>query len=640
MGTHPALLILPFVLVSTESSLDCITRQGKRDNILNVRIEAPDGKPIPRQFDVAIIRIEDGKRRVVKRGGTEKGSVRFDGLPVDEELVVKASCYFETEEVFDDTSESKNVSLGEGADTTIRFVFGRVYRGRAVDKAGKPLANVNLGIQLTCFPHPDSPGRDLTCRTDSAGRFRYFDLGRQEFAHMGNDLVLATLEGDQEPYRIGVQAALSLAETECGQAMPPSKTVFELGDVKFLGKTTLIAGTVVDQHGKPIPGVNIRAFFRRTNSEGFWCASSPTTGGDGTFEILDPRRYGELNIEIMEPSWAFGIQRGPFPAGSKNLRIEMRRNGGTKKPHQTVRGTLKVDPATRGLSVWFIDEQGDKSRARIDDQSGFRDWLPAGKYRVEVHGVSLTHLEEFPAPLRRIDDVRVLPTSRNVDPRLQPIDCRGATRNLRLRLEGPPSLKPRTDQSKQAPTCYADYGSVSYGLPDGCAQPDRKIDGAWNIQVPANACSFWVFRGAWAHVEWSEELQEVSIQPVREAAFHLPWVEKKLPFGAYIELHVVPVLPNLAGYPASRLMGSIGWGVSRWGPGAYLRERTCFVPVSTIYELRCEVKLRRGAMERIPVPVDLGPNPLIYIDEHGHRWGADWEAAEGRVEKALRDALR
>jgi protocatechuate 3,4-dioxygenase beta subunit len=185
------------------------------------------------------------------------------------------------------TSNSNTAPKGEPSST----IPAAILRGRVTDEAGAPLADVRVRVAIpaTDMRHVDASTehKQRETRSDADGNYRLGLLGITERTTISIDAMkpgygrlVGTLMAGGDARRVDVE---------------PGKTA----EASLTLKPALyVAGTVVDEQGRPIPAVKIVA--RSTFLRGYGFVELTTSESNGSFELfnysVEPRaRAGELS---------------------------------------------------------------------------------------------------------------------------------------------------------------------------------------------------------------------------------------------------------------------------------------------------------------------------------------------------------
>ncbi|HEX6884191.1 MAG TPA: sigma-70 family RNA polymerase sigma factor, partial [Planctomycetota bacterium] len=351
-------------------------------------VEAGSGRPIP------------GAR--VGEGWTFRRSAETDahgeyvlpgfGVSGVQELHVQASGF----------GRVQRASLPAAVDGVLRVDFelprGRLVRGRVLDPEGRPLAGAYVAAVASEQGAEGQRAEWLSGRTDVAGRFEIAGL-TPEIRHC----LLASAEGlDTRVYDF--------------PASESTEPELDLGDLQ-LAPPAVLAGTVQDEKGRPLAGVEV--LLVGTN------ADRARLRGDST---LPPAAdwYVESRRATADARGRFWF--GALPAG--DFRLHARTRGQPASPSVAVRlaegelrdGFVLVYPRGEELSGTVVDDDGrglggvyvnaslvetresgpwpsasPVASTRTGADGAFElSGLPAGRYHLSFHPFELAGDPDFP----------------------------------------------------------------------------------------------------------------------------------------------------------------------------------------------------------------------------------------------------
>ncbi|MFH0945240.1 MAG: hypothetical protein V2A76_08590 [Planctomycetota bacterium] len=292
----------------------------------------------------------------------------------------------------------------------------RVLEGRLFGADGALLKSTPCAVQ----PVPSVGFWDLTVSrptftTDEQGRFRYVIPSSEKAGS------LSIYRADPDPHRYLDQAW----RLDVSIPRPESVGLFDLGDVTMAEVPVLVAGSVKNERGHPLPGVRVSATVKPAKRDELaWLqgASSKrddgeyrfgsTTGGDGRFGLYTELGASggslTLHLEGYRP-----ILSRPFVRGETDLQLVL--GSGCQ-----LAGRLLLDDgiAARHLSVMLHGP--DQTRYIMAGQEGrfVQPGLPAGEYAFEV---SIRGEDE---PLYREGPIRLAEDQDRADQEIT-IDLRG-----------------------------------------------------------------------------------------------------------------------------------------------------------------------------------------------------------------------
>lgn len=275
---------------------------------------------------------------------------------------------------------------------------------------GRALARTALVVQVM------RPGRTRghTLRTDDAGRFT---LKLENELRDQDDVVLIVRlrgEGELTEYRGAAHLAL-------GDATRPGP--HELGPLRLQEETTIVAGTVVDDVGAPVPGLLLHASESFTDGGGpqsvSWSGGQSghlvRSDAQGRFELkCGPRRPLVLRLSPTgrEPSGNWLVKSGgEARPGDLALRLEIVRAA-------VVKGSI-AQPLGEGervrLMLRSVADGSSQGRGVETGPFVFESVLP-GRYTLQVFEDG-----EYDAPAQEIGDLVIAAGETCEDPRLAAI---------------------------------------------------------------------------------------------------------------------------------------------------------------------------------------------------------------------------
>lgn len=308
--------------------------------------------------------------------------------------------------------------------------------GRLLDGDGAPLRDVDVEVDVFLAPSDNQFfGRTVRGRTDEEGNLRLDAMG----AVLGAE----SFHGAKvEPMRARVRVAV---RDEAGritgkialQAPPAVDGVVDLGELRVPRFVDLARGTVVDDTGAPVEGVEV----------GLTKSDETSRDGDALGRALiaagasDAR--GEFVLRGEPPGEGFAVRvfgdradtfvapaPVPLPASApaSGLRFVLRRRG-------SIEGRLLLSDgaSAKDLSIRIARSDGTPMglmSPEVAFDGGFWfDRLEPASYDLDVAAGARTN---SPRPLVRLADVVVPSGAPSADPRLAAIDLRGAVRSLEV----------------------------------------------------------------------------------------------------------------------------------------------------------------------------------------------------------------
>lgn len=287
-----------------------------------------------------------------------------------------------------------------------------VLSGRIVDAQGSPLGERWFFFTLSEYKPTDSRPN---FRTDDTGRFR---LPLHRHTRKAR-LVVIDLEGGSNPPLGGSK----------GFSIPSPGKGTDLGDVRLEALPLVAGGTVVDQEGKPLPGVSV-SIHGRLPAVDFEGTFSLRTRSDteGRFWLYYPLEPCEYQIMAVSPGYATGKQQAVVGAheicfvlgGQAGLEGSLLLPEGADADRfkvildRLVMGKMQSD----GLHL-SVDREGRFSRKRANPG------LISLRIELALFGRRTIH---------RVDGFLLEADKVNRDPRLQQIDLRDKVQVVELEL--------------------------------------------------------------------------------------------------------------------------------------------------------------------------------------------------------------
>ena len=265
--------------------------------------------------------------------------------------------------------------------------------GKVVDADGKPLAGVaveayRLSYRQSCLPQA-LPAGTVTTGVDGGFSFN-MDLDASELA-----LLLAHKPG----------LALGFGNPRRGEGGPLTIE---------LGPPAVLAGTVVDESGKPVAGAAVSASLSVRSGRPCWARGYEAIGRlirktdqHGRFSFNDVPSTAQADLVVTAPGWGRvdtfrpDIGEMSFAAGKTDIRIVLAREAriegrvvqkGTSKPASGVRLFARPEPR-RGTYDFALAVSGADGSFRL---TGLR----AGDYVLEVAGTPEAPAEWVGLPVK------------------------------------------------------------------------------------------------------------------------------------------------------------------------------------------------------------------------------------------------
>lgn len=321
-------------------------------------------------------------------------------------------------------------SAGERLEHTLQLGSQHpLLEFRALDPAGAPLVETELALELFAASENISGTENPLATTDGSGRFRV------EIGHTFRN-------GDH--VRLLVQANEGDLSALCDLSRPFEPGLNPMGDLVLAPPPLLVAGIVRDAAGAAVVGaaVSVGEPVSQNPSDPdapvwYWSdlalTREPTTDARGAFEVR--MRSAAQRIRVAATLGAERSEPETVDVGSSRVELLLRGTG-------ALAGRLWLDPGIPAgllhVRAAAIDpaapdrvpfEWNQTVKPRADGEFVLGDLL-AGLVRLEVGVHGRPALVSFP-------DVLVEAKRERRDPRLDPLDLRGALRHIRLTLVAP-----------------------------------------------------------------------------------------------------------------------------------------------------------------------------------------------------------
>ncbi len=387
------------------------------------------------------VRVVDARGQVVPVQGRVLLSV--ERRPVQGELIAAADQVDTVTPLVDGEATIAGVGIGGRFDVTVSpaggGTFGENFEGprragelvevaipvpdsflmlvgRAVDATAQPIASASLTLRTVReYLNEDrvlqmSP---LEVRTDPEGRFaaslrlpppdpsahRAWRLRAELCWHMEN-----------------------LPRLAAELRVPTSGGIVEAGDVVLQASEPLLAGRVVDESGRPVPGGRVRVTRSSGNRRFSVMIEGGATDADGRFAVYGPCTGHALSLVLEHPDHRQDPVQAArtYACGTRDVVVTATRTG-------RVEGRLLVDAARLSAPPTLVLTQGPLSPGlwRLwREGPGWRfrfTGVPAGRCAIAVLDASSTAA----VPVLTVEDVLVEAGEVTRDPRLDPIDLRG-----------------------------------------------------------------------------------------------------------------------------------------------------------------------------------------------------------------------
>lgn len=294
--------------------------------------------------------------------------------------------------------------------------------GRALGPDGAPLAERALRVNARVRVNgADRGGRSGGATTDADGRFRWY----VELEALREGVLAVELRAPAQAGAPELAASVDLP-------LPLDEGETALGDVALAGAALVVAGTVVDPLGRPIPDVRLGVAALQPGSDlrpDYWqqvAGLYTTSDAAGRFELRGTPPPGRLALRASA-AHVVREEPAPFPLGAREYTLTLQRAG-------VLAGRVLVDPGVpaQRLRVRL------RPPGRRERTSYGCDVMADGRFQaraVEPGDYDLhVHVESESEPLATVPGVRVAADGSSDDPRLDPVDLRGALHALVLRV--------------------------------------------------------------------------------------------------------------------------------------------------------------------------------------------------------------
>ena len=169
----------------------------------------------------------------------------------------------------DDPGKTSKAASGVAAAT---------ISGRVTDQAGAPLADVRVSVRVrdpeTRAVNAGALSKQLVARSDARGDYRLEVPGITKRA-------IIVIDAFKPGYRSLRGPLMSAGDTKRFEVVPGTHEKADL----VLKPALYFAGVVVDEQGKPIPGVSIRAYANGPRSSAN--VEDTESRSDGSFELFN-----------------------------------------------------------------------------------------------------------------------------------------------------------------------------------------------------------------------------------------------------------------------------------------------------------------------------------------------------------------
>ena len=272
---------------------------------------------------------------------------------------------------WDDVESSPADSSSSDAPRPFRANRRLVFvRGRAIDREHHPWALARVAA-ADAGPDPKDDVSQIlldshVTRCDADGRFSWspdwIESDRLPDWISAWVFALAIDEGEFRPAtgiptRVSIQHAAEIHGVE-----------IDLGDIELAPPALRVAGRVVDEAGRPLPGVRLSVEDVPVGVVERDHMALPTTDEEGRFAVHGGDFEREIEVESMEPGWRLATVRvrdngqlGPptmqIPLGRSDVELVLVEYGG-------VRGRVVMPEGMRARDL-ELDVRGDR-RGRLD----------------------------------------------------------------------------------------------------------------------------------------------------------------------------------------------------------------------------------------------------------------------------------
>jgi hypothetical protein len=346
--------------------------------------------------------------------------------------------------------------------------------GRVTDQAGAPLADVRVTVVAVGDPQTrkfdaGARSRQLVARSDASGDYRL------ELTDITKHAIIV-IDAFKPGYRSLRGPLMAAGDTKRFEVEPGSHEKADL----VLKPALYFAGVVVDEQGKPIPGVSIRAYANAPRASAN--VENTESRSDGSFELFN---YPEKPIVLRDDVVSKGDVHFFHP----------------DYIDRDIRDLYAVEPKQRG-ALRAVLEAGYKVTGKVVNDAG----KPVANAMIRAIRKDKTHRKGTTTDasgsfaLRGVSGGLIMLTARALDIRQQayvPITLKGDKRDLEIRLkpiELPADLKTHSvlgmqlaDVTPELRSTYDLYFEVGAVIRDPGKDPDRL-----NIGRLTEGCAFWM----------------------------------------------------------------------------------------------------------------------------------------------------
>jgi hypothetical protein len=400
--------------------------------------------------------------------------------------------------------------VGELVVCGVRMAAGKpILRLRALDVAGKPMAETTLGFVLA-RAH-SFVGNEV--KTDAEGRLQLtVDLEGTDPAD-GQLLLIARGTSTKRSVYLGAWS-MPLQSIQPG--------VNDLGDIRFVEEPPMVSGVVVSSDGKPVAGAVVATQLSHMHSSQ---ATSVSNSGTALFFSHAVATDAEGRFTLRE-------------LGPKDTALRLRINSDslvlteaiTATPGDTAITLRVVEPGTASLTLaepaygealtMHLERNGDNETTSYGQwRSGRFEWtgLVPGKYVLKA---STTDQD-----VELLRDLEVPANGACTDQRLQNFDMQDHLRIVKVTVRGPGQAPLKSFQV----TCVHLRGNGDGGNAHGA---NTQEDGSARLVMPRQGNTLWFTHADYRTTKVEEPTQDLTVDLVRRANLRLQLPDTiKLPDG-------------------------------------------------------------------------------------------------------------
>ncbi|MGB0952032.1 MAG: hypothetical protein ACPG31_02290 [Planctomycetota bacterium] len=513
---------------------------------LAVQLQGLEGKPLLAKRTVTLVRaMEDGSPagranpsiRAGSASDPSTGKVRFDGLEPGVPLVMQVA-FLEGGKTEDQYLEA--LQPGEQREIVVRQGVGvPEMRLRLVDNMGKPFAVKEMACSLY-QPLPNYPNfPKKSAQTTDADGVMHFPLADGSLERDGFELEdrYLNVRWTDEKQGLVYEARVDLhREFETGE--------HDLGDVVLSHLPLLVAGTVVDEQGMPVPDAQVYLRLAEiTRSEDVVHHHSPqrTDGGqftdaDGAFRFHGEALEGEYDLEVRKGD--AHADKHPVRAGQEGVRVVL--NEG-----RMLAGRIRLPEelqSKRATLVFFQPTEQDPDalnwEMEVTDSYGFfrQAGLEAAPGRLAIclgTGYPNEHLLE-------LEDVHPWLPGEAGDPRLLDIDLRDSFRSFHVRAVDAAGASITSAEFVQARKTSG--GGTSWRTFDS-------LDGSYTFHGTEEAMKITIKASGYhpREVELNDPEMEIELEAAAEGSFLLSFIPE-MPEHQTVVLDLEPIGFEIGGF--------------------------------------------------------------------------------------------